>query len=224
MEQAWDWTRPREVLERWPGCKTSTLSWRPILARIRRRFVQLGERFEEKRQARHGSSAPQQSGLAQETRSTSSREKTEHVGMLRGGAGTSGQSQVEASQLGACLRELGRPESSLIFFTAPSSNSHTLSKVRHSDRPRTNIENGCVGFWRTRIADTPTFKRDEELLPMCIKKLKKHKNFAYGGHSRDFLATQLTSTHTTRTARTVHHGHVHITGLRDTVDNQSQRA
>ena len=44
----------------------------------------------------------------------------------------------------------------------------------------------CVGSWRTRIADTPTFKCDEELLPKCIKKLKKHKNFAYGGTAEIF--------------------------------------
>ena len=77
--------------------------------RERRRVVQPGRRFEEKRQARQGSSAPLQSDLAQKTCSTPPRGQTEKVGLLRGETGTSRQIQVEASQLGAHLWELGRP-------------------------------------------------------------------------------------------------------------------
>ena len=124
------------------GCKISNSPWRPILARIRR-SGRLGQRFEEKRQKRQRSTTPLQSDLAQETCPTPPRGQTEEAGMLRGGASTSRQAQVETSQLGARLREHGGPELSLsLISTAPSLSSQTRCRFRHYDRARTNIENG----------------------------------------------------------------------------------
>ena len=74
----------------------------------------------------------------------------------------------------------------------------------------------CVGTWRTRIAETPTFKCDEEFLTNGINMLKKDTRC----HSREILSTQHTSA---RTARRVHHRHAHIIGFGDS-GPQTQRA
>ena len=69
-------------------------------------------------------------------------------------------------------------------------------RVRHHEHCRhTNIQVRGVSHTMNQAEETQKFSR------RC--------------HSRDTPATQLTSA---RTARTVHQGHVHITALRDTVD------
>ena len=76
-------------------------------------------------------------------------------------------------------------------------------RVRHCDRPRTKIEKWWADLWHTRVADAHQVHQTvQELSRWC--------------HSTDFSTTQPSST---CTARTSHHKYVHLTGLRDTVDN-----
>ena len=183
VENVWDWTQtdggPRDMAE--PGCKTPTSSGRPVPAGIRRRFVQPRRRFEKQRQARQGSSTALQSDLAQnapdvdtwtDRKSWSAARRKEHL-----------QASPNPSiSIGSASSGVRTSDFHSTIFKFPNTvNGQTRRQAEDENRK------WWVGSWHTRIAETPTFKCDEELLTKCINKLKKTQQFSRWRHSRNIL-------------------------------------
>ena len=82
--------------------------------------------------------------------------QTAEAGMLRGEASTSHQAQVATSQFGSASSGTWKSRKLSLISAAPSLSFQPRCKVRHYDRPRTNIENGGL-ICGTRALQTLCF-------------------------------------------------------------------
>ena len=160
------------------GWKTSTSPWRPILARLRRRFGHLGERFEEKRQARQKPTAPLQTDLAAgnalDVATWTDRNKLECCEERRAPPGKFKSKHLNGERV---FGNSDVPKALSDFYSAIFEFPNTVQGQRTSK---------MVGwFWHARVADTPTFKCDDELLTKGFKKLRKHQ------HSPDGVTVEI---------------------------------
>ena len=209
VEKVWDWTKPSEVLENWRDLTAKRQI--PHEDRYLQRYeddldvlvnaLKKSDKSDKdrphlcraiwrrKRARRRHVDRQKKLECCEEERAPPSKPKSKHFNWER------------------VCRERGGPECSLIDFHVAIFEFPSMVQGRTLRQAEDENRKWCVGLWHTRVADTPVFQCDVELLTECIKKLRKHKKALKMGSPQRFSinSVPLSSHSSHRPSRTCSH-------------------